>query len=209
MLNFGNKEFRNLQEQVLKNMQDISDILGAERILADFGIKVLGRFDTVEDLKIAYPEETTTGLEYGDAFAIGLTVPYTYYVWSRTEDSTKHGIWFDIGTFPAVGPQGEPGTPGAKGDKGDKGDTGPQGPRGPIGPTGAQGPQGEQGPRGFQGEKGEKGETGGLIEIVGIVDSSGLLPEPELLDKHDAAYLVGTEPNFDLWIQIYNIDKDV
>ena len=32
MLNFGNKEFRNLQEQVLKNAQDIETLKGRENL---------------------------------------------------------------------------------------------------------------------------------------------------------------------------------
>lgn len=204
MLNFGNKEFRNLQEQVLKNMNDISDIMHAETVLADFGIKVLGRYNTYAELIQAYPEETTEGLEYGDCFTVGQenNPPYEFYVWTRTEDTSKKGIWFDLGTFPQPGPKGDKGDKGDQGAKGEKGDRGPEGIRGPVGPTGPRGAVGPQGERGPKGDKGDRGETGGLIEIVGIVSEESLLPSPQSLNKPDAAYLVGTEPNFHLYIQV-------
>lgn len=41
MLNFGNKEFRNLQEQVEKNAQDILQINYGGAVLSEFGIRVV------------------------------------------------------------------------------------------------------------------------------------------------------------------------
>lgn len=204
MITIDSKEIRNLQEQVLKNAQDIADIQGAERILADFGIKVLGRFDTYADLIEAYPEETTEGLAFGDCFTVGNAdqPPYGFYVWTRTEDSAKKGVWFFLGEFPAVGPQGPKGDKGDTGERGEKGERGEQGIRGPVGPVGPRGAEGPQGERGQKGDKGDKGETGGLIEIVGIVANPSLLPTPQSIQKPDAAYLVGVSPNLDLYIQV-------
>ena len=57
MIVYKNKEFRNLQEQVKKNMDDISFILQEEGVLNEFGIKVVGQeasvldMPTVEDYK--------------------------------------------------------------------------------------------------------------------------------------------------------------
>lgn len=201
---FDNKKIRNLQEQVLKNMTDIADIKNAETVLADFGIKVLGRYDTYADLIYDYPEETTEGLEYGDCFTVGNEgqPPYDFYVWTRTDEASKKGIWFFLGAFPKAGPKGDKGDKGDQGDKGEKGERGPEGMRGPVGPTGPRGAQGPQGERGPKGDKGDQGETGGLIEIVGIVSEESLLPSPQSLKKPDAAYLVGAEPNFHLYIQV-------
>jgi hypothetical protein len=50
MLKFGNKEFRNLQEQVLKNMQNIANIKEGTAVLSEFGIKVVGEVDSLQDL---------------------------------------------------------------------------------------------------------------------------------------------------------------
>jgi len=206
MLKYGNQDIRNLQEQVLANARGIEDIKKAERVLADFGIRVQGRYDTYAELEAAYPSYTTVGLSYGDAFAIGTEVPYQYYIWTRVEATEEHpnptGIWFLIGTFPMKGDNGEQGATGPQGPAGPQGPIGQTGPRGFTGPQGLKGDTGEQGPRGFTGEKGDKGDTGGLIEIVGIVASAELLPDPVTLDKPDAAYLVGSSPNYYLYIQV-------
>ena len=50
MLKFGNKEFRNLQEQVEKNMSDIEWIVEFNGALNEFGIKVVGQLTTYNSL---------------------------------------------------------------------------------------------------------------------------------------------------------------
>lgn len=228
MLSFGNKEFRNLQEQVLKNMKDIQDIEQGATILADFGIKVVGQVDDVGDL----PDPANYEGNYGDAYLVGTEKPYNYYIFTRAFEGQEEPSWFDLGEFPVPGPQG------AQGEKGPVGATPVIGatvgsvstlnpgqsaiasvsvsgtatrptmtfnfaiPQGAQGIQGATGPQGPQGPRGLQGEKGEKGEQGGLIDIVGIVATADLLPAPSTLQKLDAAYLVGASPNYELYIQV-------
>lgn len=146
MLNFGNKEFRNLQEQVEKNMDDIQALLQGTVVLDEFGIKVVGVITTAEDL----PEE---GEEYGDAYAVGTEPPYTLYVWTRDIGEGEPG-WFNIGEFPKQGPKGD------KGDKGNTGATGPRGIQGIQGPRGLQGLQGEKGEQGDKGEDGADGQNG-------------------------------------------------
>lgn len=228
MLNFGNKDFRNLQEQVLKNMRDIQDIEQGATVLADFGIKIVGQVDDAEDL----PDPATYEGEYGDGYVVGTEEPYEYYIFTRAFEGQEEPSWFNLGEFPVPGPQGE------KGDKGDTGNTPVIGasvgsvstldpgqsatatvtvsgtadypsmtfnfaiPQGAQGIQGPQGPQGPQGQRGLQGEKGEKGEQGGLIDIVGIVATADLLPAPATLQKLDAAYLVGASPDYELYVQV-------
>lgn len=228
MLNFGNKEFRNLQEQVLKNMQDIQDIEQGATILADFGIKVVGQVNSVEDL----PDPAEYKGEYGDAYLVGTEKPYNYYIFTRAFEGQEEPSWFDLGEFPVPGPQGAQGVQGPVGDTPVIGATvgsvstlnpGQSAtasvsvsgtaaqptmtfnfaiPQGAQGIQGATGPQGPQGPRGLQGEKGEKGEQGGLIDIVGIVATADLLPAPSTLQKLDAAYLVGASPDYELYVQV-------
>lgn len=129
MLKFGNKEFRNLQEQVLENMKNIKDIHEGTAVLGEFGIKVVGEVDSLAELpsvaeyKIAHPE-----WEYGDAFAVGTQAPYSLYILTRGNDAITEDHWFNIGIFPAPGPQGE---------QGEAGSIGPQGPQGNSGPTGS------------------------------------------------------------------------
>ena len=128
MLKFGNKEFRNLQEQVLKNMRDIANIKSSGIVLDEFGIKVVGQEDTiaqmptVEDYKLINPDWA-----YGDAYAIGTEAPYTLYILTREDDNHQSDYWFDIGDFPAPGPQGPQGPQGETGPQGQTGNTGADG----------------------------------------------------------------------------------
>lgn len=50
MLKFGNKEFRNIQEQVLENMKDIANLKEGTAVLSEFGIKIVGEVDSLQDL---------------------------------------------------------------------------------------------------------------------------------------------------------------
>lgn len=118
MLKFGNKEFRNLEEQVLQNQKDIKYILEEEGVLNEFGIKVIGKVDNVGQLP---PTDTYVG-EYGDAYAVGTEPPYELYIWTRAFSGTTNPFWFNIGKFPVPGPEGV---------------QGPEGPEGPIGQRGS------------------------------------------------------------------------
>ena len=105
MLSFGNKDFRNLQEQVLKNMNDIQDMMQGVSVLADFGIKVVGQVDSSSDL----PDPSTYDGDYGDAYVVGESEPYDYYIFTRAFEGEEEPQWFDLGQFPVPGPQGETG----------------------------------------------------------------------------------------------------
>lgn len=128
MLKFGNKEFRNLQEQVKKNMDDIMFILQEEGVLNEFGIKVVGQEDSVLDMPTVDDyKEDNEDWAYGDAYAVGTEDPYELYILTRANGTHPNDYWFNIGEFPAPGPQGE---------QGPQGETGPQGPTGPSGQDG-------------------------------------------------------------------------
>ena len=61
MLKYGNKELRNLEEQVGKNKDDIAKIFSNNLTLAEFGLKVVNVSETaptLNDLK---------DLSFGDA----------------------------------------------------------------------------------------------------------------------------------------------
>lgn len=193
MLNFGNKEFRNLQEQVDKNKCDIEDILRGTAVLNEFGIKVIGRVDTAEEL----PESAE---DFGDAFAVGTETPYELYVWTRNIDDEEPG-WFNIGEFPKQGPKGEQGEAGAKGDPGEKGAKGDTGATGSQGPAGPQGPQGPVGPAGADGEPGPKGDSG-AFQIIDVLSSISELPDPETGSRADAYIVVE-----DLYIKIGEVGE--
>ena len=75
MIKVNNNEYRNLEEQVLKNKEDIAAHYNMDRVLANFGIRVIGQVASAEELPAP---ETFTG-DYGDAYAVGAAEPYTFY----------------------------------------------------------------------------------------------------------------------------------
>lgn len=105
MLKFGNREFRNLQEQVLKNMCDIQDIEQGATVLAAFGIKVVGQVNQVSDL----PAPTTYKGNLGDAFLVGTEAPYLYYIYAKAYDGQEQPAFYNLGQFPLPGPKGDKG----------------------------------------------------------------------------------------------------
>lgn len=178
MLKFGNKEFRNLEEQVLKNQEDIQDFKDGNQTIAEFGITVVGILATADELP-------ALGENFGDAYLIGTQTPYDMRVWTR-DVANSTAKWVDLGAFPLQGP---------KGDKGDIGSVITAGPGEPLNnPTasnqfyinittgywyisfesstgvfqwirkftlkGEKGDRGEQGKQGAQGLTGPQGKTG-------------------------------------------------
>ena len=273
MLKYGNKDFRNIQEQVAKNMNDIDWLINYKGALNEFGIKVVGQgplfenstpdagsynpgdvicvYSSVLDEYLVYTcyydeesaqnewstnisvyKEFHEGWEYGDAWIFGSEAPYEMFILTRSNGSNPTDYFLPVGEFPIPGPQGEQGVQGPVGNtpnvsivagsistlNPDQSATAsivksgtvtdpvftlnlglPKGAKGNTGNTGPQGPQGVQGPKG---DKGDKGDQGGLIDIVGIVEDASELPDPETLQKLDAAYLVGTSPDYELYIQV-------
>lgn len=118
MITIGEKEFRNLEEQVEKNKTDILYILEEAGVLNEFGIKVVGQVDSSSSL----PDASSYEGEYGDAYAVGTAPPYELYIFTRASGTHPEDFWFDIGQFPT--PSTVPG---------------PAGATGPTGPTGARG----------------------------------------------------------------------
>jgi hypothetical protein len=194
----NNIELRNLQEQVLKNKEDIAHHYEIDRTLSNFGIKIVGTVATVNDL----PDPTLYEGEYGDGYAVGQPGSYTYYLFTRPDPNAGiyENHWLDVGQLAIQGPEGP---------------VGPQGPQGETGQstkwytnqlaadenakpgdlllerngdvfqyngelsqwvliTNIKGAQGVQGPRGIQGEigpqgiQGEKGDTGEAGRFVTI-----------------------------------------
>ena len=205
MLKFGNQEFRNLEEQVFKNQQDIQDFKDGNQTIAEFGITVVGILSSVDQLP-------ASGDNFGDAYLIGTKTPYDMRVWTRNIPQQK-AMWIDLGSFPLQGPKGDKGDKGSQiysgnglptitGNEGDiyintatgilyqyEGTEwvekfsikGPQGPIGPQGKQGVQGPKGDKGetgaigPRGIQGPQGDYGPS---FNIQGTLASTANLPTP-------------------------------
>lgn len=183
MLNFGNKEFRNIQEQVYKNMQDIKEL----KDLAIVGINVQYIVETEADLEdIEEPEA-------GQMAAVGSSSPFTLYVYNEDE-------WVSLGEFPLAGPQGEQGPQGEPGARGARGETGPIGPQGPQGRPGEVGAQGPQGPRGPKGEDGEtvavsvNGET--YEQVEGLITLPDYPTDPSNMVTTDTAQTISGNKTF-------------
>ena len=125
MITINDIQYRNLEEQVQKNKEDIAAHYNMDRVLADFGIRVVGRVDSPEDL----PDPATYAGDYGDAYAVGVIVddqaepPFTFYIWTRPDPDAGHpdAYWFNIGELAIIGPQGVPGDPGPAGPQGTRG----------------------------------------------------------------------------------------
>ena len=185
MLTIGNEEFRNLEEQVEKNKSDILFILEEEGTLNQFGIKVVGQIANASNL----PDPATYTGDFGDAYAVGTASPYVMYIYTRANGTHPNNYWFNSGQFPVPGPAGADGATGPQGPQGLQGPQGSIGPQGKQGPQGIQGPTGPRGPQGVQGDPGPKGDPGQSFQIVGILNSTSMLPTPTE-EIRNQAYLV-------------------
>lgn len=110
MIKIKDSIYRNLEEQV----QYLTDYHAVNQGLVQWGIKVVGQVATEVDL----PDAATYEGEYGDAYAVGTSAPFDFYIWTRASVAGGSDYWFPFGQISIIGPQGP------KGDKGDKGDTG-------------------------------------------------------------------------------------
>ena len=164
MLNFGNKEFRNLQEQVFTNMNNIEAL--------QQGIKIIG-----------YGTSLPETLEEGQGYLYGEQAPYELYL-------GVNGSIVNLGDFPKQGPQGVQGQVGPMAvinaiethtitlDPGMEASVSATTQNNYIRfdfevPTGPQGIQGPQGPRGIQGPQGETGGTPkGVFATVAALEAT-------------------------------------
>lgn len=114
MIKIGDKEFRNLEEQV--------GFLSTRMQLSMLGLKLQAILTDINDLPPL--------AEDYQVYAVGLEPPYEYFVF-------LNGSYRSLGVFPLAGP------PGVPGDEGKQGPIGPQGPQGKQGAQGIAGPAGK------------------------------------------------------------------
>ncbi len=133
VITIDNIQYRNLEEQVKKNMDDIQYILEEEGVLNEFGIKIVGQITSSSEL----PDPDTYQGEYGDAYAVGTDAPYTIYIYTRANGTHPNDYWFNIGQFPQ--PSTIPGPTGPQGPKGDPGTRGSTWTNGTSNPTSTSG----------------------------------------------------------------------
>jgi hypothetical protein len=114
--------WRNLEEQVEWNKTKILEHYARDRVLADFGIRIIGTVQYTSQIP-GFIDGTYGGQEYGDAYLISPTLspPWDTLVWTRrTAGSTvEDGIWIDLGDLAIPGPQGIQGEEGPRGPQGD------------------------------------------------------------------------------------------
>ena len=180
----------NLENQVLKNKVDIQNLQTSEKVLATFGIKVIGTaanstlIPTVEFYKASNPD-----WGYGDAYAVGTASPYEFYILTRKDENHTEDYWFNLGVI--KGPKGDPGADGANGADGKDG----------VSPTVAVGTvttgnpgtpvsvtnggtstnvvlnfRIPKGATGDKGAKGDKGDTGFAVNIASELNNINELP---------------------------------
>ena len=193
------------QCQIEKNRQDIEAIINDAVAFNYIGMKVVGQVNTADELPKKADYEVWP-FNYGDAFAVGTTDPYKYYLWTRAFGAHLSDHWFNIGIFP--GPSTVPGP------KGDTGETGPA-PNLTIGTVtstlsqpqvtiegtspnytlnfklqkGDKGDPGTNGRNGVDGKNGKDGTNAIIYTVKGAVDTVSQLPVATSVST-DTAYLV-------------------
>lgn len=116
----------NLEKTVGLLVEAVNKHYDVDRVLTDFGIRVLGRVNYAADIpgNSGNIEDRYQG-NFGDAYLVAQNhdgqAPWDIFIWTRlTPDAVEpEGYWLNLGLLSTVGPMG---------------------PEGPIGP---QGPQGE------------------------------------------------------------------
>lgn len=224
------KTYRNIQNQVLYNSNVIEDFLRGEKTIAEFGIHVIGKYDSWESVPADVKNNTYGSLEIGDCLLIGADAPYSYYVWTQNEDQTE---WLNIGIFPQAGPKGDTGEQGPIGPAGSAskwyyGDTVPSSAAGYNegdmwltasndvysltngvwinrtnikGATGPQGPQGNTGPRGPIGPRGERGMRGAQGAPYEIIGILATVDELQAITPQpNIGYFIGAAAPYDIYV---------
>ena len=230
---------RTLFEQVEENKLNIAKHYEVDRVLSDYGIKIVGSVDSADNL----PNALIYDGSYGDAYTVGTGAPFDFYVFTRPNEAIgeTENRWLDLGQLAIQGPAGKDSTvPGPKGDTGESSRwyVGQQAPAGPgyndgdmfiiINQSAANNgniyqfqnnewlPQGNiRGPQGIPGQtivgppgpaltfddltpeqkeslRGANGVPGDAVNIVGILTSASMLPDPDTVAR-DTAYVVQDE----------------
>ena len=117
MITIDGKQLRNLEEQVLKNKQDIARHYQATQLPINLaGITVIGSITDPADL------EGKVGEQFGDAYVQVVGEDTKLWIWTRSNPDAGEDTdyWIDI-PFTTVGEQGPIGPVGPRGEKGERG----------------------------------------------------------------------------------------
>ena len=192
-------QYRNLEEQVQKNKEDIARHYEMSRVLQNYGIIIVGSVDAPEQL----PDPQTYTGSYGDAYSVGAAAPYSFYVFTRPNQAIgqTENRWLNLGELAIPGPQGPEGEQGVQGPQGNStrwfsqagrpagagfknGDQWLDTTTGDVlqynnnvwtvtgniaGMQGPVGPRGNPGPQGPEGPQGPQGPAGNPSPVVDIL----------------------------------------
>lgn len=172
-------------EQIEKNKEDIAQHYDVERVIADYGIRIIGQFQTWVE-----PEDIGQ-FSYGDAYLVGAQPPYDVYIYTRANPDAGYisPYWVNVGPLAIPGPEGPKGEQGEKGETGERGPQGERGLQGLVGPQGPKGETGERGEQGPQGIPGMNGTPGDAVQILGVLASTSELPPASTVPR-DTAYII-------------------
>lgn len=123
MLKYGNRDFRNLQEQVYANMRNIEDIIKGSDVMADYTLNIVGQVDETAEL----PDADTYEGKLGDIYVVGESSPFHCYVFAKVYENENAPSWIDLGAIFVQGPQGIQGEQGPAGADGTDGQDGAAG----------------------------------------------------------------------------------
>lgn len=105
----NDKVYRNIQEQVLKNLEDIKanrELIDLHyetgRVIAELGVRIIGKVGTFDEIRNVIPTQ------FGDGYAVGTPGNYTFYIWTRRSPTTpvEDGQWLELGPLAVPGPEG-------------------------------------------------------------------------------------------------------
>lgn len=228
MITQNNIQYRNLEEQVLKNTELLN--------LLPVGIGGTTFMGLLNEKPIPSPDN----YKHTYLLDVGNDKFHLFYI-----DSNRGNV--DLGAFPAEGPQGEPGiaipSPGPRGEQGVGWLIGSNNYpstlydgsplvdgtlflnintyniyryriatnrwysigniRGAVGPQGNVGPQGPTG-AGVPGPQGKRGIPGGSYTIKGILNNQNELATVPITPESTDSYLVGTTAPYNLYVSIEN-----
>ena len=197
MLKYGNRDFRNLQEQVYANMKNIEDIIKGSDITMDYKLNIVAQVAEAANL----PDANTYKGSYGDIYIVGTKAPLDAYVFGKVYENENAPSWIELGEIFVEGPQGPKGEPGdsagfaeptasasilAAGSSATVSvvASGPDTAKEfafTFGiPKGDKGDKGDTGPRGPKGEQGSGTSVSDFVEGTGIVVSSAADNKVEL-----------------------------
>lgn len=221
---------RNNVQQIQRNKELIELHYETDRVIAAYGITIIGQLQTWPDPAPAVPSS------FGDTYLVGAEPPYDFYIWTRLSATTplEEGAWVNIGSISIPGPEGPRGVGiqriervgdqmnihytdgqtflfgnvrGAEGKPGKDGGSPTIKQTAILGGTRVEITNADGSISAFTIHNGKdgasiKGDKGdpGAFNIKGVLPIDGTLPDPEDMTPGDAYLRYTTDAKYDLWL---------